>query len=225
MAVARTFLTLVAAFFLVTSMVLAAPTGGGVDVGASVRYTEGIAGNNTIIAGNITAVNVSGNTITTRWAGFYGEVSGGILLGDSTDNVFFQWSVTDPTGSWVYAANGTVSDWSSSNIIALNSSFLPSYLLQDSGDNFTNTYNWSGSFNSSSLDVANCPYTYTWQNGTQGAAFATYGLQTADNSTLIWAGAVGSNLESFDNTSTTDYQILAPAVTGGQQYFFYLEFK
>ncbi|RME32253.1 hypothetical protein D6789_00205, partial [Candidatus Woesearchaeota archaeon] len=175
--------------------------------------------------GNITETNVSGNPITTRWGAFWGEVSGNVFLGDSANNIFFQWAVTNPTGSTVYAANETVSDWSQGNIVPATPDVMPSYLLDVAADNFTNTFNYTGNFSSASLSVVNASYTPMWQNGTQRTNYSTYALKTADNATLIWAGNVVSNLISFRETNTTDYQILVPADSGGVIYNFYLEFR
>ncbi|RME31335.1 hypothetical protein D6789_03090 [Candidatus Woesearchaeota archaeon] len=192
--------------------------------GTQERAPAAAAGTETIEAGNVTNTNLTGNTITTRWAGFYGEVSGGILLGDSANNIFYQWTVSDPTGSYVFAANGTVSDWSSANIKEANVTDMASYLLESAGDNFTNTFTTRQWFNSTSLSINNTWTATTWQNGTQTTNFTTYALKTADNSTMIWAGSVVSNAVAFKN-ETTDYQILAPADTTAQTYYFYLEFR
>lgn len=215
---------LILAVALAALFVSGAPTGASTVNGTQQRAPDSAAGTAQVEAGNISQTNLTGNTVTTRWAGFYGEVSGGILLGDSSNNIFYQWTVTDPTGSYVFAANGTVSDWTQSNIIAGNVSHMPSYLTESAGDNFTNTFTTQNWFNSTSLSINNTYYATTWQNGTQLANFTTYALQTADNSTLIWAGSVVSDATAFRN-ETTDYQILAPADTTEQTYYFYLEFQ
>lgn len=204
---------------------LAAPSGGQATVGDSERGPGTATTSITTEGGNITETNVTGNPITTRWGAFWGEVSGGIFLGDSSNNIFFEWAVNDPTGSTVYATNETVSDWGPANIVAATADVMPSYLQEDAADNFTNTFNETGDFNSSSLDIANVPYIYLWQNGSQYQNYSTFALKTSDDAALIWAGNVASNLVSFREANTTDYQILVPTDDVGLTYNFYLEFR
>ncbi len=204
----------------------AAPTGASVTAGTQERWAGTSAGTVTTEGGNITQVNVTGYTVTTKWAGFWGEVSGGIRLADASGNVFYEWTVTDPTGGVVYVCNGTVSDWSSTNIQALHEwdSIMPAFLLEGN-DAFNNTFTNVGTFNSPSLSIANVNYTYTWQNGAQGTTFATYALKAVNENVLIWAGNVQNDQSSFKGTPTADYQVLAGVndPTGTTTFYFYLE--
>ncbi len=59
-------------------------------------------------AGNVSEVRLSGDTITQAWQGFYGNVSGTIVLQDAANNSLYDWSTGSPSGE-VYATNGTVS--------------------------------------------------------------------------------------------------------------------
>lgn len=216
--------TVALVILLLVSFAYGAPGGADVSDGAQERANETTSGQVTTEGGNVTQVNITGTSLTGRWAGFYGEVSGGLYLGDSTGDAFYRWTVSDFTGAVVYASNGTISDWSSGNIKALDAQYLPSYVTGSATDNYTNTFNFSGSFNSSSLDIASVAYTQTWQNGAQTATFQTYALSTNDNSTLIWAAIVDPDSTSFQGgTNTTDYQLLAPADGGTETYNFYME--
>ena len=215
-------LTILVAIFAISLMnfALADPVGGSVTTGASSSMAASAAGTVNLTGGNVTEVNVSGYSSTTRWGGFYGEISGGIRLADSSSNVFYEWTVSNVTNAVVYAANGTISSWAS--IAAATASDMPSYLQQAASDNFTNTFTASEAFTSPSLNVAGTSYALTWQNGAQGS-LKTYALK--DGSTLIWAGKAIADTTSFKGGSdTVDYQILAPASNSGNTlYYFYLE--
>jgi len=196
---------------------MAAPTGGSVAEGATSSWSGTASTSVNTYGGNITEVNVSGYSQTGRWAGFWGEVSGGIRLSDGT-NSFYEWTVTDVTGAVVYAADAAVSNWGS--IAAAGISDLPGYLTAGATDNFTNTFNTTGkTFTSASLSISNVPYTNTYSGGSAGN-LETYALK--DGTTLIWAGKALSNEASFDG-GTVDYQLLVPANTTQQTYNFYLE--
>jgi len=62
-------------------------------------------------AGNITELYIEGVTQTKGWAGFFGNITGNITLEDSSGNKLYDWALAEPQGE-IYAANGTVSDWS-----------------------------------------------------------------------------------------------------------------
>ncbi len=198
----------------------AAPVGGTVSAGSTSTMAAASAGEVNITGGNVSEVNVSGYASTGRWGGFYGEVSGGIRLADSSANVFYEWTVTNVTDAVVYAANSTVSAWGS--LAAASASDMPSYLTTSATDNFTNTFDQTETFtNPGGASVASTPYVQTWQNGAQGS-LKTYALNDG-TSTLIWAGKAIMDTNSFVSGDTLDYQILAPATTGNNLYYFYLE--
>jgi len=216
----RVMVILVAVLSLAYSA-LADPVGASVTTGTSERAAASSAGQVSAVGGNVTEVNVTGYSITSRWAGFWGEISGGIRLADASSNIFYEWTVTNVTDAVVYAANATVSSWS--GLAAANESTVPSYLVTAATDNFTNTFNQTEAFtNPGGANIANTPFTTTWQSGSQGS-LKTYAL-TADSGTVsIWAGKAISDTSSFKSGQTVDYQILAPATTSVSTYYFYVE--
>ncbi|RKY41343.1 MAG: hypothetical protein DRP85_06625 [Candidatus Makaraimicrobium thalassicum] len=220
---------LLVALVLVISyaQVQAAPTGATTTAGTQERWTGTSVSSVTTEGGNVTEVNVSGYSVTDKWAGFYGQISGGLRLADSSGTVFYEWSVSNVSGSVVYACNGTVSDWSNSNILPLNVShtnLLPSFLLTGT-DSFNYTFTNQETFTSASLSVANTNYTTTWQGGSKGSDFKTYALRSVADTALIWAAKAKENVNSFKAGVTVDYQLLAGvmSLSGNTQYYFYLE--
>ena len=200
------------------SMVIADPTGGTATEGTQ---TSGVSSSSstqvTTEGGNVTEVNVTTTGITTRWAGFFGTVTGNYELNDGTNN-FYTWATItgSMTGAAVYAADsaGAIT-WAS--VAPATSTDMPAYLQTTASDNWTNTYNETPkAFVSSSLNVASTPYTTT----SGGAGFESYSLK--EGSTLIWAGLVQDDGASFDG-ATADYQILVPADSSTETYNFYLE--
>ncbi len=216
---------------LLLPMAFSVPANATVSAGTSERYPEATTpGTVTAQAGNVTQVNVSSVQVTGKWVGFWGEVSGQIVLGDSSGNIFYQWTISDPTGAVVYVCNDTVSDWSTLQPLYANSSVLPDFLITGT-DSFNNTFKYQETFTSPSMTINNVNYTLTWQNGAEGSDFKTYALYANESATtgkiiLVWAGLVNANKPSFKGgTITADYQVLAGVNTeGGQQtFYFYLE--
>jgi len=221
--IATTFLVILLNF---TVPSFAAPTAASVTVGSQETAPTQAAGTVITEGGNITPVNISAYQVTGKWAGFWGNVSGDIRLADSSNNIFYKWTINDPTGGVVYACNGTVSDWSAANLAPLYASdgYLPSFLIQGT-DAFNSTFTQQETFISPSLTINAVNYTYTYQGGSLGTDFKTYALRTTAGDVLIWAGKVKASSTSFKNT-VADYQILAgvnaqpPATT---TFYFYLE--
>jgi hypothetical protein len=57
-------------------------------------------------AGNVTSLQIIATKITSRWQGFYGNVTGNITLADSSSNAMYNWIETAPRGE-IYAVNGS----------------------------------------------------------------------------------------------------------------------
>jgi len=223
-------LLIIAAVFLVISMsfvttTFAAPSGASVTPGSQETAPSQDAGTVQTEGGNVTPVDVSAYQVTGKWAGFYGNVSGDIRLADSSGNIFYKWTISDPTGGVVYACNGTVDNWASSNLAPLYASdgYLPSFLITGT-DSFNNTFTQQENFGSPTITVNNVNYTYTYSNNAPGSNFKTYALRTSDGSVLIWAGMINSQKATFNN-KVGDYQILAGvnSESNPTTFYFYLE--
>ncbi len=225
------FLTTLAVMILTIAMVsyvaLAAPTGATATTASQGSAPAGTAGTTTATGGEVVQSNLSAYQSTDKWVGFFGEVSGDIRLADSSNNIFYQWTIADPTGGVVYVTNATVTDWSAANIQPLyaNDSIMPSFLITGT-DSFNNTFTLVGTFTSPSLSISNVNYTTTWQAGAQGTTFKTYALKSVADKALIWAGNVVADQTSYQGgTATADYQVLAGADVQGAAatFYFYLE--
>ncbi|MFH1211687.1 MAG: hypothetical protein V1659_02040 [Candidatus Woesearchaeota archaeon] len=197
--------------------VSAAPYGANVTAGVQERRADSSADTVVTEGGNITEVNVSGNQITSKWAGFFGVISGGIELADASNNKFYEWTVSDVTNAVVFASEDTVSDWGS--VAAGDTANMPANVKTAAADNYTNTFNETGAFNSSTLNVGSVPYAKTWQSGTQGTLKTYYLL---DGSDIICAGLADDGATGF-NGDTVDYQILIPGMGVKSTWYFYME--
>jgi hypothetical protein len=209
---------LLGAFLLMVSFAVADPTGGSI---ANVTYERGsdsVTSTVNTVAGNVTGLNVTGTQVTGRWAGFWGNISGGIQLTDANSNQFYTWTVSDVTNAVVYAANSTVSAWGGAITYALYSD-MPNYLKTAASDNYTNTFTSNEAFTSASLNIASVNYTLSKKSG-GASTLKTYSLRSGMN--LIWAGKAINDETGF-NGRIVDYQILVPSNSSGQQYNFYLE--
>jgi hypothetical protein len=84
-------------------------------------------------AGNLTEYNILAITQTEAWQGYYGNITGTIVLEDEQMYQMYNWTVAEPQGK-IFAVNQTVSDWSTVHCLDLYAG----------ADGSTYTYSWDG---------------------------------------------------------------------------------
>ena len=62
------------------------------------------------IAGNVTEINFHGFSVTQTWQGYFGNITGTIVLADQSKNMMYNWSVTNPRGE-IYASTNDTINW------------------------------------------------------------------------------------------------------------------
>jgi len=222
-----------ALFVLVGIAAASIPTNASVSAGPQEKYAQPAGGAGSVVTegGNVTEVNLTGtNSSTERWAGFYGNLTGSkLVLGDSTGNAFYAWSVGSPNALWkVYAsglqnpvwANLAVGDCPTStncNTWVYNGAWA---------DNYTNTFTSTGGGTFAGIPLTSVPYVLTYQSG-GSADWPTYHLQDSSGGTDdVWAANVSTTLTAFNSRAGVVYQLMVPADPDPSDtvtYYFYLE--
>lgn len=147
---------------------------------SSTRWSGNTTGSNFTQGGNITAINIGVSTLTGKWASYYGNVSGTLILGDGSNNVY-SWT-------WASGTGGEV-------CVSTNSTF-----------NFTGAHNMSNgtgidtAWGFTGTDVDSGNNTYSAYVGKQGCnlTFAQAVVYNTSNITLKGTStftncAIGSN--------------------------------
>jgi len=65
----------------------------------------------TAIAGNVTEMDFNGSSVTRTWQGYFGNITGIITLGDSSNNTLYDWSVASPQGEIYAVRSANVPVW------------------------------------------------------------------------------------------------------------------
>jgi len=145
-------------------------------------------------AGNLTELNIVGITQTKSWQGFFGNVSGQIILADSSNYRFYDWSVAEPQGEVFASVNDTIT-WTDINCAPIDDAGFRStwntfYGLADTDyDDLNKTYNATDhpTFYVGYTTLTGCRTTYTFiNNASQAADFPAVLLSSDSNSTLIF---------------------------------------
>jgi hypothetical protein len=100
--------------FLTIWIATAEPTGpSNIDALGSSRFPVTNATNISAIAGNVTELNFVSNAITNTWQGYFGNISGSIILGNSNNDTLYDWTSASPNGEIYATRSETTPVWSS----------------------------------------------------------------------------------------------------------------
>jgi len=200
-----------------------------------------------VTGGYIYNVTLDVSEQTYRWAAFWGNLTGKIVLKDSSGNDFVavHWTINNvQPGSIIYATpNQNPVD--PTNLAKVNQTFLN---LADQAfgydptvtDSITNTYKYFGNFQSPSRDTS-IPTNMTWLNVTGGGTWKNYilrfdstwpsGTHPGDEIYFVFAVEVLENQKAF-NSQLADYELLIPEneeAGDGEgvptTYYFWVELK
>jgi hypothetical protein len=196
-------------------------------------------------AGNLTYLNIHGVSQTKSWQGFYGNVSGTIILEDSVGYRFYDWAAAEPQGEVYASVNDTIT-WTTVACAPTigDSAFLNTW--QDFyGMNYTDydtintTYNLTDhpTFYTGYTTLTGCPTTYTYvSNASQAVDFPGVLLTSDSAGTLIFTSILEDKTEGLrdDKTgfdgNTYDFQLLVGE--NGQEgnsavtpYYFWVELQ
>ena len=195
-------------------------------------------------AGNMTSLKINSTKITTRWQGYYGNITGTITLDDAANNTMYSWVIASPQGE-VYAVNhSTTPTWA--NVKCLNFSAgaeqnislanLNSGIgITDNADreSFNRTFNltYQGGFSVGSnpaittTDGCSLVSLYVNDNYDQADFNVTLLHQNQSKDMTIYAAILEQQATGFSG-ATLDFQMIVGEngdITGATDYYFYVE--
>ena len=227
-------------FAFAMSLVAALPTGPSNDLTplSSSRYSASSAKTADAIAGNVTEINLNANAVTQTWQGYFGNITGNILLGDANNNTFYNWALANPQGEIYATRTATVPAWANvrcSNVseIASEDTTLGANQSTDA-DSINNTFvsqvHDSIYVGSVSIGQDSCYSTNLYNaSGAQALYFEEILLSDAASHGVIYTGLIDNDVLGFDNR-THDFQLMVgenghDGNTATTTYYFYLELE
>jgi len=230
--------TLLVAGILSITCVLALPSGPNtITVVSSGRYSTTGALNVSALAGNVTELNFNGNTITRTWQGYFGNITGKIILGDANNKTFYDWNLASAHGE-IYATKvSSVPTWASircANITNVNTEDTTLGTNQTTDvDSVNNTFLNSTTFPSfyvGSVYINSTPGCYaTHMYNSSGVKSTTNFNEVllSDTSNLIYTTVLDQQALGYDNR-THDFEMIVGENGHGTDvavtpYYFYLE--
>ena len=197
-------------------------------------------------AGNVTQLTITADQISQRWQGYYGNISGTIVLEDASNFTLFQWDtgVSNAQGE-VYAAISTVSNWAEVYCANLSTSqpgvnctgpgieCLNITELQgkfggavDASESITGTFQNLSNISIHTRDLINCSAVHLFQNDSTSRdnTWAEVILWENNTENVIFASIIDNDEWGFNNR-TWDFQMIVGANQTPQiySYNFYVE--
>ncbi|MGV8141650.1 MAG: hypothetical protein ACP5NW_04385 [Candidatus Woesearchaeota archaeon] len=218
--------------------VFAAPTGPSYyeNLGSS-SYPSAGAANISAVAGNVTELNFEANTSTGTWQGYFGNITGTIVLGNANNQSLYNWNLTSPAGQ-IYATRlATVPTWSSiqcadSTDIATEDSDLGVNQTRDQDSvnrTFLNTTSFSPFYvGGVNIDPGAQTCYATHLNDETGAPSSSFAeVLLHDTNALIYTALITAPTTGFDGLEH-QFQMLVgedghDGDTSTTPYYFYLE--
>ena len=195
-------------------------------------------------AGNVTELTIQGTSVTKSWQGYYGNVTGTIILEDAQGNRFYDWSAAEPQGEIFASVNETIT-WTTVECAPVDESTYRAGwntfygLLDTDDDDINKTFSATDhpTFYVGYTTITGCRNTYTHVNSaSQAVDFPAVLLASDGNSTLIFTAIIEDRTTGqrqgkigFDGADH-DFQVLV--AENGQagnsdltQYYFWVELE
>jgi len=196
-------------------------TGATVSGSTQSRWSGNVtAGTVTTQGGNITGVNVASTALTSKWASFYGNISGTIVLGNATSSVY-SWAYAASQGGQVCVSTNTSEGFgtpTNGTTAAIDSAFNTT----GSPDNAAGTFNTT----CPSLNISTGNMTGFLAARTQGSSTFTTCAGTA-NGTAVGNYFFCTNVNSSGTNyigNSANFEVIAPAgAAAGTTFYFYAE--
>jgi len=177
--------------------------------------------------GNFTELNISGETQTLAWQGYYGTIDANLTLSDDKNNTFYGWSAENLSTGKIFASRSSTVSWAT--IAAQNDCTVDESLTGTLSDRVNSTF--SPSTNAEMLigDInitanSTCA-AWTYVNSTaQTDVFQE--LILTDGSSIVYAAFINQSTQGFDSNSY-DFQMIIPETQNRSKsdYYFYSEFS
>jgi hypothetical protein len=184
-------------------------------------------------AGNVTELSISATTISRFWAGYYGNISGTVVLANANNNSLYEWNATNPQGE-IYASRNSSLQWVSVTC-ADDSLILQEEIDMNMGTsperiNVTFQYQSHPEFyvGSNPITQNTCRSTNLYDNtGFQTNSF--FQVLLMEGSTAIYTTIISPETIGFDGNEY-DFQMIVPedgsnANVDTTTYYFYVEIE
>jgi len=200
---------------------------------SSSRYQGSAAQSIQARAGNVSELNIHATTVSQFWQGYYGNISGTIVLSNANNQSLYQWNDANPNGE-IYASRNNSLDWSQiqcanqSLIYTEESTLNMGNSVERINDTFNSTSNPQFFVGATDITANSCRSTNAYNgSGYQQSDF--YQVLLSSGNSMVYTTIIDQNKAGFDNKSY-DFEMLVPedgsnGNTATTTYYFYVEIQ
>ncbi|MBI4980677.1 hypothetical protein HZC30_03930 [Candidatus Woesearchaeota archaeon] len=194
------------------------PEGATPAAGTAETSTPAVEGSTVAQGGYIRELNLTTESQTHLWQGYWGEVNGNITLEDASGNKMYNWEWDNSDAGEVYASEASTPTWTT---VVAGSTTNVKYVggsgtSESAVDTFTSTSTWT----IANKTVTSVPSTSTY-NYTDAGTF-NMGI-LSDGTNMIFVSTLYNNANDFKN-GTSDFQLMVPVnETAVVTYYLWLE--
>ncbi|MGV8085990.1 MAG: hypothetical protein ACP5N1_00010 [Candidatus Woesearchaeota archaeon] len=228
------FFTMLIIFLLSISLVVAIPAAPLVNYVSNTSYTSGLTNRSTDVKGTITTITLSANQQDYKWKAYVGNVTGRLVLDDSSGQSIYDWSTGVVAGE-VYVSRFSNIDWSSiacADQTSINTEQTGLSMSLTVKDNINATFNYTthSPFTVGTTPISGCRSTATYVNDAAQPTFSSAYFQeillrdTVTNN-LLYTGIINSSSTGY-NGQSYDFQIIVGENESSSiptRYFFWVE--
>ncbi len=185
------------------------------------------------LAGNVTELSLNATAVTKGWQGFYGNVTGEIILADASGNNFYDWNLTVPSGQ-VFASRSDAVTWATINCSNdTQVSQEETYLDQTSTDpdSVSNTFTLTShpDFMVGSTNITGCYSTKAYDSsGGQGADDFWQILLSDGSDNTVYSTVIEDSAVSGFNNQPWHFELLVGEKGTDEAttpYYFYVQIE
>ncbi len=205
-------------------------------LGTTANATVNMTGANGTAGGYIFTVNLEAEQQNRRWKGYVGNVTGSLVLADSSGYKLYDWSIAASLRGQIYASRSSSPlNWGGitcANITHIGNEEIAMNHTSNPTDNITVTFpdktNTGFTVATRDIDPNDCYTTNLYVNSTAPAGDVFEELLLYDGTNIIYTALVDGSKDGYHEGRKFDFQMILPergyaAWTGSTAYYFYVE--
>ena len=197
------------------------------------RRANSAAQNLSAYAGNVTELIISSTTVTDVWQGYFGNISGTVVLDDANNKSMYAWQDLSPSGEIFAVRTSNAVTWASiecADLPAITAEETALNIADLEKDGINETFNKTSTTDIyvGSQPVADCTFSqFLYENDAAATQSNFEELLLHDGTYMVYTAIINQDKTGYDNAAH-DFQLMVPedghnGDTATTNYYFYVE--
>jgi hypothetical protein len=197
------------------------------------RRADSAAKNISAYAGNVTELIISATTVTDVWQGYFGNITGTVVLDDANNKSMYAWQDLSPAGEIFAVRTASAVTWASiecADLVAIAAEEIALNITAGEKDGINETFNRTSTTDIyvGTQPVADCTFSqYLYENDAASVSSNFEELLLHDGTYMVYTAIINQDKTGYDNAAH-DFQLMVPedghnGDTSTTNYYFYVE--